>query len=299
MKCVYNFTYMMHRSFRQVKAINREEKMKSFFKFITVFIIFSVGMITICFSGGSLSSMLLPDGSIKVTILYDNYIFTEGMQADWGFSCLIEGTEKTILFDTGTQPEILWHNIRKLNIDVSKIDMVAISHIHGDHTGGLFSILKEKQDVPVYIPASFPDLFVSRVNNSGGKAVRVDKPLEICKDVYLSGEMGATIKEQAIVLDTTQGLVIISGCAHPGIASMVNEVRNHHGKDVYFVLGGFHLMQHSPDQVKEIIEQFNQAGVKKCGATHCTGDNAIEIFKKAYGENFVGMGVGRVIEIES
>lgn len=273
--------------------------MKYIFKIITVLIIFSVGMITGYASGERHSSIFLPEASIKITILYDNYIFTEGTQADWGFSCLIEGTEKTILFDTGTQPKILWHNIRKLNIDIDKIDMIAISHIHGDHTGGLFSILEEKKDIPVYIPASFPDSFVSRINSTGGKAVRVDNPFEICEDVYLSGEMGARIIEQAVVLDTNQGLVIITGCAHPGIASMVKDIRNHHKKDVHFVFGGFHLMQHSPDQVKEIIEQFNQAGVKKCGATHCTGDNAIEIFKKAYGENFVGMGVGRVIEIES
>ena len=273
--------------------------MKYIFKFITVLIVFSVGLTAIYLSGARLSSKPLPDSKIRVTILYDNYIFTEGTQADWGFSCLIEGTEKTILFDTGTQPEILWHNIGKLNIDIDKIDMIAISHIHGDHTGGLFSILEEKKDVPVYIPASFPDSFVSRVNNSGGMAVKVDKPIEICGDVYLSGEMGTRIAEQAVVLDTSQGLVIITGCAHPGIASMVKDIRNHHNKDVHFVFGGFHLMQHSPDQVKEIIEHFNQAGIKKCGATHCTGDNAIEIFKKAYGENFVGMGVGRVIEIES
>ena len=100
--------------------------MKYIFKFITVLIVFSVGLTAIYLSGARLSSKPLPDSKIRVTILYDNYIFTEGTQADWGFSCLIEGTEKTILFDTGTQPEILWHNIGKLNIDIDKIDMIAI-----------------------------------------------------------------------------------------------------------------------------------------------------------------------------
>lgn len=272
--------------------------MKRTSKVIMVLVVFFMGMMTIFASEGRSPSIFLPDDTIKVTILYDNYIFTEGTKADWGFSCLIEGTEKTILFDTGTNPDILWHNIRQLDIDIEKIDMVAISHIHGDHTGGLFSILEEKKDVPVYIPASFPDSFVSRITESGGKPVQVDKPIEICKDVYLSGEMGTQIIEQAIVFDTNNGLVVITGCAHPGIASMVKNIRDQHSKDVNFVFGGFHLMQHSADQVKEIIKKFNEIGVKKCGATHCTGDNAIEIFKKEYGTNFVGMGVGRVIEIE-
>ena len=52
------------------------------------------------------------EDGINVTILYDNYIHTEGTKADWGFACLIECTEKTILFDTGTKPDILWHNMQ-------------------------------------------------------------------------------------------------------------------------------------------------------------------------------------------
>ena len=272
--------------------------MKYIVKVIPALIVFSAMIVTLFAIQGSRSPAFLLDDTIKITILYDNYIFTEGTQSDWGFSCLIEGTEKTILFDTGTKPDVLWHNIEQLNVDIDKIDLIAISHIHGDHTGGLFSILEEKKDIPVYIPASFPDSFVSRVSEAGGNAVPVDKPLEICKDVYLSGEMGTQIIEQAVVLDTRNGLVIITGCAHPGIASMVKNIRNQHNKDVNFVFGGFHLMQHSAAQVNQIIEQFREAGVKKCGATHCTGDKAIEIFKNDFGDNFVGMGVGRVIKID-
>ena len=37
---------------------------------------------------------------ISVTILYDNYVFTEVLKSDWGFSCIVKGMEKTILFDT-------------------------------------------------------------------------------------------------------------------------------------------------------------------------------------------------------
>ena len=77
---------------------------------------------------------------IKMTILYDNYIFTEGTKSDWGFACLIEGTEKTILFDRGTKSDILWYNVEKLNADLSKVEQIVISHNHGDHTGGLQSV---------------------------------------------------------------------------------------------------------------------------------------------------------------
>ena len=61
------------------------------------------------------------------------------------------------------------------------------------------------------------------------------------------------------------------------------------------VFGGFHLIEHSSKQVDKIIEQFRALGVKKCGATHCTGDKAIEQFKTAYGVDYVKMGTGKII----
>jgi len=233
----------------------------------------------------------------RVTILYDNTVFTPGTKADWGFACLIEGADKTILFDTGTQPDILRHNLEALEIDVNKVDQVVISHEHGDHTGGLWFFLDKKAGVPVYFPASFSSGFGRRVESAGAGAVRVTDPQEICKDIWVTGEIKGPANELGIILDTGQGLVVITGCAHPGIAGIVKHARSALDKDVYFVFGGFHLMQHSKVEVDAIIEQFAEAGVRKCGATHCTGEQQIEWFRQAYGENFVGMGVGRVIRI--
>lgn len=58
-----------------------------------------------------------PNRDIGITILYDNFTFTQGPKADWGFSCLVTGTEKTVLFDTGAKGELLLENIEKLNVD--------------------------------------------------------------------------------------------------------------------------------------------------------------------------------------
>lgn len=234
---------------------------------------------------------------IKITILYDNYIFTEGAKSDWGFACLIEGTEKTILFDTGTKSDILWFNIEKLNIDVNKIEQIVIAHNHGDHTGGLQSVLDKNANVTVYFPASVAHEFTGRVEKAGAKIIAADQPREVCKDVYLTGEMGDQIKEQSLILDTPKGLVIITGCSHQGIVNILKKAKEIVKRDIYLVFGGFHLMRHSDEQVKEIIQDLEKLGVKKCGATHCTGDKAISLFKDAFGENYVQMGVGKVIEI--
>jgi 7,8-dihydropterin-6-yl-methyl-4-(beta-D-ribofuranosyl)aminobenzene 5'-phosphate synthase len=239
----------------------------------------------------------LEDTPITITILYDNYIFSEGLQTDWGFSCIIKGTEKTILFDAGTKSDILFHNINKLNVNPKDVELVVISHIHGDHTGGLSAFLDKNNKVTVYIPVSFPDEFVSKVEKAGAKVVSVDKPVEICKNVSLTGEMGGLIKEQSLILDTSKGLVVITGCAHPGIIGIVKRAKEVTDKEIYLVCGGFHLLNKSEDEVNQIINQFKDLGVMKVGATHCTGDNAIKLFKEAYKEKFVQMGAGKAIKI--
>jgi 7,8-dihydropterin-6-yl-methyl-4-(beta-D-ribofuranosyl)aminobenzene 5'-phosphate synthase len=101
------------------------------------------------------------DGKITVTILYDNNAFAPGTQADWGYSCLIEGTEKTILFDAGTKPEVFFHNVEALDVDLTKVDLVVISHEHGDHTGALAQVLEQNRGLTVYHPVSFSGQFVS------------------------------------------------------------------------------------------------------------------------------------------
>jgi 7,8-dihydropterin-6-yl-methyl-4-(beta-D-ribofuranosyl)aminobenzene 5'-phosphate synthase len=235
------------------------------------------------------------DGEITVTILYDNTAFAPGSEADWGFSCLVEGTEKTILFDTGTKPEVFFHNVEALDVDLSEVDLVVISHEHGDHTGSLARVLEQNHGLPVYHPVSFSDGFVSSVKHAGATSIPVTEPVEIIPDVYLTGELGSAIKEQSLILRTGDGLVVITGCSHPGIVEILEKTHQMLDENISMVLGGFHLLRHSDEETAEIIEQFRQLGVEKCGATHCTGDRQIAMFQDAYGENFVPMGTGRVL----
>jgi 7,8-dihydropterin-6-yl-methyl-4-(beta-D-ribofuranosyl)aminobenzene 5'-phosphate synthase len=237
------------------------------------------------------------DQPLRFTILYDNYLHREGTKPDWGFSCLIEGTEKTILFDTGTQPGILMHNIEVLGIDLKKVGQIVISHDHGDHTGGLTAVLEKNPKVTVFFPVSFPPEFGRRVESLQAITRAVDKPVEICRNVHLTGEMGDEIKEQSLIIDTAQGLIIVTGCSHQGIVNILKRAREIREKPILFVFGGFHLASKPAAEMQEIIAAFKTLKVEKCGATHCTGDIQISMFKKAFGENFIPMGTGRVIEV--
>jgi len=234
--------------------------------------------------------------SVKMTVLYDNYVFSEGTKNAWGFSCFIEETEKNILFDTGGDGKILMHNIGKLNTDPERVETIVISHNHWDHTGGLFTFLEKKSGIPVYLPHSFPGEFVDKVKDAGASVILINEPAEICKGVFSTGEIEGPVNEQSLIVKTNKGIVVVTGCSHPGIVNIVKKAQEIMGEEIYLVFGGFHLKDHSIKAVNEIISQFRELGVKKCGATHCTGDKQINLFKEAYGNDYIEMGTGRVLE---
>jgi 7,8-dihydropterin-6-yl-methyl-4-(beta-D-ribofuranosyl)aminobenzene 5'-phosphate synthase len=235
--------------------------------------------------------------TLKFTVLYDNYVFKEGTKADWGFSCLIEGAEKTILFDTGTKPGILSYNVAALGVDLKQVDLVVLSHAHEDHTGGLPAVLGVKPGVEVLFPVSFGTAFAGKVAKAGAKPRPVDGPVEICPDVWLTGEMGTAIREMSLVLDTPRGLVVATGCAHPGIVGIIKRAKEIRNRPIHLVLGGFHLMNASADFLRDVLASFDELGVERCGATHCTGDRQIAQIKAHFGARYVPLGTGRVVEV--
>lgn len=245
-----------------------------------------------------LQSLLFANSPTIFTIIVDNYECKEGLQTDWGFSCLIEGTEKTILFDTGRKEEIFLNNSKALNINFKDVDIVVISHNHGDHTGGLKVFLQKNPNIELYLPASTPNPIVAEIKN-GGTTVKLKKdPVEICKDVYLTGEMGDQIKEHGLIIKGQKESILITGCAHPYVIDMTKQAKAVLKEPIDIVLGGFHLLQKSESEVNGTINEFRELGVKKVGATHCTGEKAIAQIRKAFHQDFIEMGVGRKIMIQ-
>ncbi|UCG56817.1 MAG: MBL fold metallo-hydrolase [Phycisphaerales bacterium] len=234
------------------------------------------------------------NGAIDITILYDNYVLAEGVTADWGFACMIMGTEKNVLFDTGTNGSLLLTNMESLEVDPRDAELVVISHNHGDHTGGLPSFLGRNNDVTVYVPTPATSALARDIEARGAQVVSSQGPAEICRNVYTTGWLGTAIIEQSLVLDTAKGLVVITGCSHPGIVSILRRAKEIVDKDIYLVFGGFHLLNHSDAQVANIISEFRSLGVQKVGATHCTGERQIDLVRKAYGTDFVPIGVGEL-----
>jgi len=235
---------------------------------------------------------------IRITIVYDNYPYKAGLGTAWGFSAFITYKDQNILFDTGGSGSLLLSNLAALKIPPGGIQNVVLSHEHNDHTGGMQSLLNAGAEPKLYVPPSFSAGIKTQFRNQT-KLIEARPGLKIAERMYTIGEMPGPPPEQGLVIDTPEGLVVITGCAHPGVEKMVLEAKRQYKEDIYLVLGGFHLGSDSDARINAIIKEFQRLGVKYVAPCHCTGDHAIGMFRNAFGEDFIRVGVGAVIEIEA
>ncbi|MCD6490408.1 MAG: MBL fold metallo-hydrolase [Thermodesulfobacterium sp.] len=229
---------------------------------------------------------------VTLISIYDNYQVDTRLTTAWGFATIIKTPQELILFDTGGNSEILLSNMKKLGITPFSIKKVVISHIHGDHVGGLEGFLERNSNVTVFIPNSFPQSVKNMIVQKGAKFVEVSAPRKISDSIYTTGQLPGPPQEQSLIIDSKKGLVVITGCAHPGIVNIVKKAKKLMKKDkVYLVVGGFH---HPPISC---VKEFKELGVEKVAPSHCTGDLVREAFRKEYKENFIEYGVGKIVEI--
>lgn len=213
-------------------------------------------------------------GRMKATIIYDNTVIRNDLQADWGFSALVETNGKRILFDTGQSGSILLANMTSLGIVPKTIDDVFISHAHFDHTGGLSEFLDQNDNVTIWRPRSF------RGVRNAKQVIEIDRPRKLFDGIYTTGELAGI--EQSLCIETEKGIVIIAGCSHPPMEQIV-AAASHFGQ-VYGIIGGLHGNR---------PESLAQLGL--ICATHCTQFK--QEIKSLYPQSYIEGGAGKVINI--
>jgi len=169
-------------------------------------------------------------------VLYDNNA-GNGFKVGWGFSCLVQTSKENILFDTGWNGDILLYNMKIAGINPKNIDKIVISHDHWDHIGGINHILRYAKKPEVYVPLSLSNNLKNEIERYAN-VIEISNAKEISENIWTTGELGAEIKEQSLVIKTPKGNLILTGCAHPGLDIIIE--RSREWGDVYAVMGGFH-----------------------------------------------------------
>ncbi len=248
---------------------------------------------------GSAPATALPAaavGDLRLTILFDNTAVEPRLRAGWGFAALVEYRGQALLFDTGADGTILLENMHQLQVVPHAIEAVILSHEHRDHTGGLHALLDTGIRPPVYAPAAFSDAFKEQVR-ARTQLVEVTEPLTIRPGIHLTRPTGSIV-EQALVVETRDGTVVITGCAHPGVATMVRYAQAVVPGRVALLVGGFHLLDIADkDRLRSSIAEVRQLGVAGVLPTHCTGLLAIELFRTEFAESYRDGGVGRTVMV--
>ena len=269
----------------------------------------------------------------RVTILYDAFGGAPGLTRDWGFAALIEYQGKRILFDTGNNAEIFARNVDRLHVDLSRLDLVVISHRHSDHTAGLSVVLERNPHVSIYAPREGFGIFGSGVPGTFYRAtpslpdsmryfagvvperiaagtlwpaaniILVDSTVTIAPGIRLVSLVSQTpgtleLRELSLVLTTPEGGILVVGCSHPGIERIVAAATTP-GTPLRILFGGLHLVA-SPDSIiGALVERLHRTWhIAQMAPGHCTGEPAFAALKEEYGSDYLYAGLGKTITIE-
>lgn len=251
---------------------------------------------------------------LRVTTLSTMLTNGKGI-GEWGYAALVEVEGKKILFDTGSRPETVLLNAQELGIDLSDVEDVFLSHNHWDHVGGLLTLRRELKKTNSNAISRIhvgEGIFSKRLNSEntilairdeleadGVEFIVYDNQAELFSGIWITGpierihdernwsgngkietENGIiedTIPEdQSLVIDTKDGLVLISGCGHAGLVNTLEHVSAKSGnQSVSTIIGGFHLFSASDEQLEWTAGKLQDFGVSKIIGAHCMGIDAL------------------------
>ena len=256
--------------------------------------------------------------TLKITLLSTMLVGNPTGLGEWGFSALVEADGHRILLDTGAHPETVLQNARDLNVDLSNVRDVVLTHNHWDHVTGLLALRREmmnRNPAAMSVVHVAKGIFYSRPSAkgednrmigirkeyeaSGGKFIEYSDGTNIFPGAWLTGPVPRkypernwsvsgkvqtadglvedTIPEdQSLVLNTTQGLVVVTGCGHAGIINILTYANAKFPTlPVYAVIGGLHLFPASDEQLDWTADEFKRFKVANLLGAHCTGIEAV------------------------
>lgn len=270
---------------------------------------------------------------VQITVLVDNVAWRPDLQAEHGLSLWIEYGGKRVLWDTG-QGGVLSANAQSLGVDLAQADSIALSHGHYDHSGGLPFVLSVAPKADIWSHPSATLCRFSRkesvhpvgmppqaVESLHGRPVHWIKTwTSIHEGVFLTGAIprktpyedtgGAFFldadcripdtlpDDQALVAQSSKGLVVILGCAHSGVVNTLDYVRQKmSGQPVYAVIGGMHLSKASQERLDFTVQALKKYDIQIVLPLHCTGEEAMCYLRTALPDRVIQLPDGPSIKL--
>lgn len=272
----------------------------------------------------------------RVTILNDAFGKRAGLTKDWGYSALVEYEGKRILFDTGGNIAVLRSNVEKMHVDLRHLDMVVISHAHGDHTSGLRYVLELNPGVALFVPndvtfrgnakappflKTHPEPTLEKEHRyydgapydslSGGWKAFSDMKLTVVEGkitpmpgVHLLSLVSDKpafkgLVEVSMVLDTPRGPVVFAGCSHTGIENIAAAATDGlPSQSIYMLFGGLHLLEDSEEQVNGTLDVLEKRyHIERMAVGHCTGEHVFLLIHQRWKKQDEYAGLGETLVI--
>ena len=239
-------------------------------------------------------------GRIKVTVLIDSKNGgRSGLHRVHGLSLFIEAYDRYILFDLGPADKYLIENSEKLGVPLDLLDAAIISHSHSSHAGALGGLGWVSPYLDTYIPYdTMPHLGVVAKKN-GLRPIEVLDWRELWPYIYVTPPIYGPPWEHFLVIKTSNGLLVFSGCTHPGVDKVVSILKDRFGEQagIYGWIGGFHLSNAPRSVVMETVKKLDSLGLEIVVPLHCSGKTMSE-YLSSTSIRVIDAGVGDTINID-
>jgi 7,8-dihydropterin-6-yl-methyl-4-(beta-D-ribofuranosyl)aminobenzene 5'-phosphate synthase len=251
---------------------------------------------------------------LEIIPLYEEASASDAFISGHGVSYLIRTDTSTVLLDLGNNPDGLdvapfAQNLQALGLSEEDLDAVFITHPHPDHVGGqkawsdktlnLSGAPEAWADLPVYVPAESaypgalpsmePTLITPEIGTTGVLPYTEVFPLSL-----FAAPVGG---EQALVIQVAgEGLVLVTGCGHPGLGNLVIRAKSLYQLPVVGVVGGLHYGDAKAEDVAEPIEFLQSRGVRLVAMSpHDSGPEVLDAFEAAFADRYHTLRIGETV----
>lgn len=276
---------------------------------------------------------------LRITLLVDHSPARPDLETEHGLSFLVEADDQVVLFDAGAT-EAAFRNAERLGTPWRRISRIVLSHGHWDHTGGLVPFLQALPEAEVYLhpramapkyslhpgkpvrTLSMPQEVQALLQARMGRLHWSTASMHLGKGIGLTGpiprrhpeetysgpfyldpegrEPDSLEDDQALWITTQQGIVLVLGCAHAGVANTLDHLQMLTGKkSTLAVVGGFHLSAAPEARIQSTLRALQKSNVQRVAPVHCTGPTATAALQEAYGDAGQPLRVGDSLDFNA